>query len=339
MNQKQSFICGISSFELSKEEEKFLSDSQPWGIILFKRNCKNKEQLAELTNSLRLILNSPDLPIFIDQEGGRVQRLGPPVWPKYPAGQAFADLYEIKPELGERGVWLSSRLMAHDLIELGIDADCLPVLDVPVPGAHDVIGDRAYGCEPTIIAHLGQLAADGLLAGGVLPVVKHIPGHGRAGADSHHELPVVDAPRSELEAIDFLPFQKLNHLPMAMTAHVVYTAFDSKHPCSTSKVVIEDVIREKIGFDGLLMSDDVSMNALHGEIDARVDACFAAGCDFALHCNGDLDEMRLVAEKTPVLEGRALERADRALEERKAPQAFDVDAGRAELEALLLNLN
>ena len=336
--KKQAFIAGCSDIKLSESEKDLLANHRPWGAILFKRNCKNKLQVAELTQSLREVTKSPELPIFIDQEGGRVQRLGPPIWPKYPTGQSYADLYKIEPNLGERAVWLGSRLMAHDLIELGIDADCLPVLDVPVPGAHDVIGDRAYGNDPDLIANLGGIAANGLLAGGVLPVVKHIPGHGRAGVDSHHELPVVDAPRSELEGIDFLPFQKLNHLPMAMTAHVVYTAFDRDHPCSTSQHVIQNIIRDTIGFQGLLMSDDVSMNALAGSIDKRVEACFAAGCDVVLHCNGDMDEMIKVAENSPALEGAALERANKTLAMRKAPEPFDVDAGREEFEALLNNL-
>ncbi|MEP2944390.1 MAG: beta-N-acetylhexosaminidase [Hyphomicrobiales bacterium] len=338
MTSQKAFICGCAGLTLSADEKVFLGEQKPWGFILFKRNCESKQQILELTAALRDAADAPQAPVFIDQEGGRVQRLGPPIWPKYPTGQAFADLYAIQPEFGERAVWLAARLIAHDLIEVGVDADCLPVLDVPVPGAHDVIGDRAYGRDPNLIAHLGALAASGLLSGGVLPVIKHIPGHGRAGADSHHELPVVDASRADLEAIDFHPFKKLNHLPMAMTAHVVYTALDETAPCSTSKTVIRDVIRELIGFQGLLMSDDVSMNALHGEIGTRVEACFAAGCDFVLHCNGKLDEMRSVAEKTPAIEGMALERAIKALDERKKPEAFDVVAGHEELKALISKL-
>ena len=338
MTSQKAFISGCAGLELSAEEQAFLGDEKPWGFILFKRNCESKQQIVELTAALREAAKAPHAPVFIDQEGGRVQRLGPPIWPKYPTGQAFADLYAIEPKLGERAVWLAARLIAHDLIEVGVDADCLPVLDVPVPGAHDVIGDRAYGRDPALIAHLGGLAASGLLSGGVLPVIKHIPGHGRAGADSHHELPVVDTLRADLEAIDFYPFQKLNHLPMAMTAHVVYTALDAAAPCSTSKSVIREIIREFIGFDGLLMSDDVSMNALHGEISTRVEACFAAGCDFVLHCNGKLDEMRAVADNTPVLEGRALERAHKTLAERIKPEAFDDQAGHEELEDLISKL-
>lgn len=312
-----------------------MEDERPWGFILFKRNCDTPAQIADLTAALRDAARAPEAPVFIDQEGGRVQRLGPPHWPKYPSGQTFADLYALDRERGGRAVWLAARLIAHDLLTLGIDADCLPVLDVPVPGAHDVIGDRAYGRDPATIAHLGGLAAEGLLAGGVLPVIKHIPGHGRAGADSHVELPRVDAPRELLEAIDFAPFKALNRLPMAMTAHVVYSALDPSNPCSTSPSVIREIIRETIGFSGLLMSDDVSMNALHGEIGARTAACFAAGCDFVLHCNGKLDEMRAVADETPALEGMAEMRARKALERRKKPDAFDASAGHEELKALL----
>lgn len=338
MTFQKAFICGCAGLTLSAEEKAFFEENRPWGFILFKRNCVSKQQILDLTGALRESVDAPQAPVFIDQEGGRVQRLGPPVWPKYPTGQAFADLYAIQPELGERAVWLAARLIAHDLIEVGVDADCLPVLDVPTVGAHDVIGDRAYGRDPSIISHLGGLAANGLLAGGVLPVVKHIPGHGRAGADSHHELPIVEASRLDLETVDFHPFKHLNHLPMAMTAHVVYTALDSAHPCSTSAIVIREIIRELIGFQGLLMSDDVSMNALHGEIGTRVEACFAAGCDFVLHCNGKLDEMCMVAEKSPVLEGIAAKRAIDALEQRKKPELFDADAGYEELEALISNL-
>jgi len=335
MTQQKAWICGCAGTSLTADEKAFFASEKPWGFILFKRNCETKRQIADLTQALREVAGAPSAPVFIDQEGGRVQRLGPPLWPKYPPGQAFADLYAIAPEKGERAGFLAARLIAHDLREVGVDADCLPVLDVPVPGAHDVIGDRAYGRDPAVIAHLGLLAAQGLLSGGVLPVIKHIPGHGRASVDSHHQLPFVDAAYADLEAIDFYPFRKLRHLPMAMTAHVVYSALDSAHPCSTSKHVIRRIIREVIGFQGLLMSDDVSMNALHGEIGARSEACFAAGCDFVLHCNGKLDEMRAVAQKTPVLDGLAKMRADKALAMRVTPEVFDARAGLEELQSLI----
>lgn len=335
MADQKAFICGCSGLALSEDEKIFFANERPWGFILFKRNCETKAQISDLTASLREAAHAPHAPVFIDQEGGRVQRLAPPIWPKYPTGQTFADLYADDKETGERAVFLAARLIAHDLFELGVDADCLPVLDVPVSGAHDVIGDRAYGKEPQLIAHLGGLAADALLAGGVLPVIKHIPGHGRAGVDSHVELPVVDASRDDLEAIDFAPFKALKHLPMAMTAHVVYTALDKQNPCSTSPSLIRDIIRDYIGFDGLLMSDDVSMNALHGEIAERTKACFAAACDFVLHCNGQFDEMCAVAENTPVLAGLAKERAIRALEWRREPNLFDAEAGLEELQSIV----
>lgn len=338
MAEQKAFICGCNGLTLTEDERRFLGDERPWGFILFKRNCNNKAQISDLVVALREAAFAPYAPVFIDQEGGRVQRLRPPLWHDYPSGQSFADLYALKPEWGERAVFLSARLIAHDLIELGIDADCLPVLDVPVAGAHDVIGDRAYGCDPKLIAHLGRLAADGLLAGGVLPVIKHIPGHGRAAADSHFELPIVDAPRQSLSEVDFAPFKALCDLPMAMTAHVVYTSLDTDNPCSTSAKVIRDVIRGEIGFDGLLMSDDVSMNALHGEIGDRTSACFAADCDFVLHCNGNLDEMRDVAANTPVLGGKAAERAIKALQWRKKPLLLDEKAARVELDELVARL-
>ena len=338
MAQQKAFIAGCAGLTLSADEKEFFANERPWGFILFKRNCESKAQISDLCAALREAAGAPQAPIFIDQEGGRVQRLQPPIWPKYPTGQTFADLYDKDETAGERAVYLAARCIAHDLMEIGVDADCLPVLDVPVPGAHDVIGDRAYGRDPRIISHLGGLAADALVDGGVLPVIKHIPGHGRAGVDSHLELPRVDASRHELETIDFAPFKALAHLPMAMTAHVVYEALDASAPCSTSPSVISEVIRDFIGFDGLLMSDDVSMNALHGEISDRTAACFAGGCDFVLHCNGKLDEMQQVAANTPELEGKAAIRGDKALAWRKQPSSFDVKAGLDELEAIVSTL-
>ncbi len=335
MTELKAFICGCEGLSLNAMERTFFEKERPWGFILFKRNCQTKEQIRSLVNTLREVSDNPYAPVFIDQEGGRVQRLGPPLWPRYPSGEMLFKLYEKDKTMGERATWLSVRLIAHDLIELGVDADCLPVLDVPVPGAHDVIGDRAYGSNPDTIAHLGGIAASGLLAGGVLPVIKHIPGHGRAGVDSHKDLPNVDAPLQLLEKVDFVPFKKLNHLPMAMTAHIVYSALDMTSPCSTSSVVIEKIIRQKIGFEGLLMSDDVSMNALVGEVGERTQACFTAGCDFVLHCNGKLEEMKAVAAKTPFLSGKAKERADNALSFRKKPESYDAILGRQELEYLL----
>ncbi len=329
-----AFISGSSGPVLTADEIAFFRDARPWGFILFKRNCETPEQIRALTAALREAADRPEAPILIDQEGGRVQRLGPPHWPTYPTGRAYGDLFARSPDLGHRAAWLGARLMAADLLALGIDVDCLPVLDVPVEGAHDVIGHRAYGVVPGIVSELGRAAAEGLLAGGVLPVIKHIPGHGRAAVDSHHALPVVDASRAELEATDFPPFRDAALLPLAMTAHVVYTALDPDNPATTSRTVIDEVIRRFIGFDGCLMSDDVSMRALSGSIAERTAAALAAGCDLVLHCNGRLDEMREVAGACRPLDGRAAARAARALAARRSPQSMNMAAARAEFARL-----
>jgi beta-N-acetylhexosaminidase len=284
---------------------------------------------------MRDLIGEAEAPILIDQEGGRVQRLAPPHWPVYPPGAVFGALYDIDPKLGLTAARLSSRLIAADLIDLGITVDCLPLADVPIAGADAVIGNRAYGTEPGKVAAIARAVTEGLEQGGVLPVLKHIPGHGRATADSHFKLPTVDTAKSELERTDFAAFQPLADLPMAMTAHVVFSALDHAHPATTSATIIREVIRGAIGFQGLLMSDDVSMNALAGSIAERTRAIVDAGCDMVLHCNGKLDEMREVARQTPELTGEALERAKGALASRRPPQAFDREAGRAELDALM----
>ena len=308
---------------------------RPWGFILFKRNIDNPAQVIQLVNELQESIGVSDAPILIDQEGGRVQRMRPPHWPEYPSGAAFGALYDIDSQAGLAAARLSARLIASDLIALGITVDCLPLADVPIPGANDVIGDRAYGHEPAKVAAIARAVTDGLEQGGVLPILKHIPGHGRAMADSHLELPTVDTPKAELERIDFAAFRPLADLPMAMTAHVVFSALDTAQPATTSATIIEQVIRGTIGFQGLLMSDDVSMNALAGSIAERTRAIISAGCDMVLHCSGKLDEMREVASEAPELSGLALDRARRALASRRAPQPFDRVAGRAELDALI----
>jgi beta-N-acetylhexosaminidase len=331
----RAFITGISGTELSEAERAFIARERPWGFILFKRNIADPAQVASLTGQLRDALGEPNAPVLIDQEGGRVQRLGPPNWPAYPSGAVFGRLYDIEPALGLSAARLSARLIADDLSRLGVSVDCLPLADVPVAGADAVIGDRAYGTEPAKVAAIARAVTDGLEQGGILPILKHIPGHGRATADTHFRLPVVDTAEGELKATDFAAFRPLADLPMAMTAHVVFSAFDPAHPATTSATMIERVIRGSIGFQGLLMSDDVSMNALAGSIAERTQAVFAAGCDIVLHCNGNLDEMRDVARQTPELAGKALQRAEAALAARKAPLAFDRVAGRAELDALV----
>jgi beta-N-acetylhexosaminidase len=331
----RAFITGVSATELSAAEREFIRAERPWGFILFKRNIESPVQVAQLVAVLRETIGEPDAPVLIDQEGGRVQRFGPPHWPAYPAGAVFGALYDIDSALGVAAARLSARLMAADLTEAGITVDCLPLADVPVAGADAVIGNRAYGTEQHKVAAIARAVTDGLEQGGILPVLKHIPGHGRATADTHFRLPQVDTSQAELERTDFAAFQPLADLPMAMTAHVVFSALDPAHPATTSATIVHQVIRGVIGFQGLLMSDDVSMNALSGSIAERTRALFAAGCDIALHCNGKLDEMREVARETPVLSDKALERARRALASRKAPQAFDRLRARAELDALV----
>ena len=331
----RAFITGVSGTELTAIEREFIRDQHPWGFILFKRNVATPTQVAALVAELRAAAGSTEAPVMIDQEGGRVQRLGPPHWPVYPPGAVFSTLYDTDSALGLTAARLSARLIAADLSDLGISVDCLPLADVPVPGADAVIGNRAYGTEPGKVAAIARAVTEGLEQGGVLPVLKHIPGHGRATADTHFKLPTVDTPRGELEQSDFAAFKPLADLPMAMTAHVVFSAVDPAHPATTSATMIADVIRGAIGFQGLLMSDDVSMNALSGNIAERTRAIFAAGCDMALHCNGDIEEMRAVAGQTPLLSGRALERANAALAARKAPQPLDRAAARTELDALI----
>ena len=334
MNSR-AFITGVSGLALNDAEREFIRVERPWGFILFRRNIETPDQVSRLVQELRDVAGRTDAPILIDQEGGRVQRLGPPHWPVYPPGAVFGALYDLDPAIGLSAARLSSRLIAADLIDLGITVDCLPLADVPVEGSDAVIGNRAYGTEPGKVARIARAVTEGLTEGGVLPVLKHIPGHGRATADSHFRLPTVDTAKSELERTDFAAFQPLADLPMAMTAHVVFSALDPAHPATTSATIIEQVIRGVIGFQGLLMSDDVSMNALSGSIAERTRAIFSAGCDLVLHCNGKLDEMREVAAETPELSGIALDRARQALASRRPLQPFDRSAARVELDALI----
>ena len=331
----RAFITGVSGLKLSDAERGFIGAERPWGLILFKRNVETSDQVSKIVSEFRELVGRGDAPVLIDQEGGRVQRLGPPHWPVYPPGALFGALYDLQPSLGLNAARLSARLIAADLAELGITVDCLPLADVPIAGADAVIGNRAYGTEPAKVAAIARAVTDGLEQGGVLPVLKHIPGHGRANADSHFGLPMVDTDTHELERTDFAAFRPLADLPMAMTAHVVFSALDPAQPATTSATIIRQVIRGVIGFHGLLMSDDVSMNALAGSLAERTRAIVSAGCDMVLHCNGNLDEMREVARQTPELMGQALERANRALASRKAPQPLDRQAARAELEALV----
>ena len=331
----KAFITGLAGTKLNDAERDFIRVERPWGFILFRRNIDTPAQVAALTAEIRNALGEADVPILVDQEGGRVQRFRPPNWPLYPAGAAFSQLYDITPALGLKAARLSARLIADDLTKVGVTVDCLPLADVPVVGANDVIGDRAYGNEPLKVAAIARAVTEGLEHGGILPILKHIPGHGRATADSHLALPVVDTPQNELESIDFAAFRPLADLPMAMTAHVVFSVLDLAHPATTSATIIEQVIRGVIGFQGLLMSDDVGMNALAGSIADRTKALLAAGCDMVLACSGAPEEMHQVARETPELSGKALARANAALASRRAPKPLDRDAARAELDGLI----
>jgi beta-N-acetylhexosaminidase len=324
----RAFITGLAGLTVSAAERAFLREAQPWGLILFKRNVDTSNQVADLISAFRDILGR-HAPVLIDQEGGRVQRLGPPAWPAYPAGERYGRLYDRDRSVGLAAARLGARLIAADLRALGIDVDCMPIADVPVPGSDAVIGDRAYGTEPDKVAAIAGAVADALLASGVLPVLKHLPGHGRATADSHLRLPVVDIDRDTLERTDFAAFRPLARLPLGMTAHVVFSAIDPVAPATTSVTIVQQVIRGSIGFQGLLMSDDISMGALSGSLAERSRAAVAAGCDVVLHCNGKLAEMHEVALAVPELAGDAAARAEAALALRVAPDEFDVAAARS----------
>jgi len=325
----RAFITGVSGPALTDADREFLREAQPWGLIIFKRNVANPDALHALVDDVRSILGR-QAPILVDQEGGRVQRLGPPYWPKYPPAAAYGRLYDENRTEGLAAARLGARLMAADLAAVGIDVDSMPLADVPAAGADAVIGDRAFGDRPDKVSALAAAFAEGLLDGGVLPVVKHLPGHGRATADSHEKLPVVTAAKAALETTDFAAFRPLAGLPLAMTAHVVFTALDQMAPATTSAVIVHEVIRGSIGYQGLLMSDDLSMGALSGSLGERTIAALAAGCDIALHCNGSMDEMRAVAEAAPMLAGEAARRAEAALAWRKRAVAIDLAASRAE---------
>jgi beta-N-acetylhexosaminidase len=327
----KAFICGCSAFALTPEERSFLRENRPWGFILFKRNVGDRDQLRALIRAFRECVGRRDAPVLIDQEGGKVQRMGPPHWRVYPAAAAIEA--GLPPADAEAAARLIARLIAADLSEVGISVDCAPVLDVVEKGTHAAIGSRAYSEDPARVAAMGRAFATGLVAGGVLPVIKHMPGHGRARSDSHHELPVVQASREDLNR-DFAPFAALRGLPMAMTAHVVYSGLDPGRPATTSPVVVRDIMRGEIAYDGLIMSDDVSMKALHGPYDGRSRAIIEAGLDLVLHCNGDLDEARAVASAAPELAGEALRRSEAALAARREPEPFDRGEAEARLGAI-----
>jgi len=323
---------------LGAEERALFADADPWGFILFERNCETPDQIRRLCADLRAAVGRADAPILIDQEGGRVARLKPPQWPSRAPMAVFGAVFAEEREKGRQALWLSVRLQADELANLGVNVNCAPVLDIPQPGAHDVIGDRAFASQPETVAALGRAAMEGFLAGGVLPVIKHIPGHGRAMVDSHAQLPVVAADADMLRVVDFAPFRDLRDAPMAMTAHVVYAAYDPDRPATTSPRVMQDVIRGEIGYDGLVMTDALTMKALRGAPAENARAALAAGCDVVLHCDGwnlmSLAAKREVLDVTPALSGDAKRRADAALARLHQPAPFD----RAEAERVLANL-
>jgi beta-N-acetylhexosaminidase len=331
----KAFICGVSGVTLTSLEAAFLQRERPCGFILFKRNIETPEQVRALISDVRAASGVDPMLILVDQEGGRVQRLNLPHWPRYPSARAFAEIYRSDPQTGLDCARLVARAMASDLRDLGINMDCAPVLDLAVAGASDVIGDRAYGEMVEQVAALGRAVCEGLLAGGVLPVIKHIPGHGRATADSHFALPVIDASLAELRETDFAPFARLSDMPAAMTAHVILTAVDAENAVTVSPRVISQIVRGEIGYGGLLITDDLSMCALSGCMEDRTRAAFDASCDLALHCNGKMHEMEAVAAATSVLSGERLARYNATVSRIGDPSAFDVAQARAVAEEML----
>ena len=328
-------IFGCEGPALTDWEKRFFADTNPLGLILFARNCQTPDQVRALVADFRRVVGREDAPVLIDQEGGRVARLRPPHWRAAPAAAEFGTLAAKDRARARRAVTLNARLLAAELAALGITVDCAPVLDVPAADAHDVIGDRAFGRDPKVVADLGRAFCEGLLAGGVVPVIKHIPGHGRAAVDTHHALPVVEADRADLERSDFRPFAALSDAPWGMTGHVVYTALDPDNPATTSARIIDEVIRGAFGFDGVLVTDDLSMGALSGGFGERAAAALAAGCDVALHCNGQSEEMIEVAAAATALGSDATRRLTAASARVAGPASVDAAALTADLDDLL----
>ena len=329
------FILGCHGPTLNEWERAFFAEAGPYGFILFKRNCETPDQVAALIGDLLESIGRPDAPVLVDQEGGRVQRLGPPHWRAMPAAARFGELAADDAEVGRDAVALNARLLGDELAACGFTADCAPVLDLSYPETHEAIGDRAFGSDPALVADLGRAVCDGLSAAGVLPIVKHMPGHGRATVDSHHELPRVSAGLAELEASDFAPFRALADVPWAMTAHIIFEAVDAERPATVSPRMIEEVIRGFIGFDGVIVSDDLSMKALSGSPSERAQASLAAGCDLVLHCNGKPEEMTELAEGVGDMSAMSTERLARAAAKVPAAAARLGADERADLQARL----
>ena len=328
-------IFGVSGQVLTSEERAFFRDVQPLGFILFARNVADPDQMRRLVNDLRASVEHAEAPVLIDQEGGRVQRLKPPHWRAASAAAKFGALASQRAGDGSKAVFLNHQLIGAELAALGVDVDCAPLIDVHQPGAHDVIGDRAFSGDPEQVATLGRAAAEGLMSAGITPVIKHIPGHGRSMVDSHHDLPRVTTSHAELARIDFVPFKRLRDLPWGMTAHIVYEAIDKEMPATLSAKVIAEIIRGEIGFDGLLLSDDLSMKALRGTLGELAKQSIAAGCDIALHCNGKMEEMVQVAAGAPPLSKAGLERYTRGRRQVGKGQLAKLDQVEKELTGLL----
>ncbi|MHA1599667.1 MAG: beta-N-acetylhexosaminidase [Alphaproteobacteria bacterium] len=328
-------IFGCEGLAVTSWERDFFARADPLGFILFARNCETPAQVRALVADLRDCVGRPDAPVLIDQEGGRVTRLKPPHWRAAPAPARFGEIAPVDRDRACAAAELNARLLAAEVLDLGISVDCVPLLDLRIAGADAIIGDRAFSTDADLVADLGRAVCDGMLAGGVLPVVKHMPGHGRALVDSHHALPVVDTPRGELEATDFRPFAALADAPWGMTAHVVYSAIDPQAPATTSRRVIDEVIRGFIGFDGVLVSDDLSMQALQGGLAERATNALAAGCDIALHCNGKAAEMTAVADAVPELTAEAQRRLTAATARLGQPPAVEMQAMQAQLDSLM----
>ena len=328
-------MVGVAGLQLDADEQRLLDERPPWGFILFKRNCASPDQVRKLVGELREASGRPEAPVLIDQEGGRVQRLQPPHWPARPAAGRIGALALWDLAEGREAAFLQARLIAHELHALGITINCAPVLDLALPEQTSAIGDRAFSPEPEVVAALGQSTIEGYLAGGVLPVIKHLPGHGRARDDSHVALPVVEDARATLAVTDWVPFRACAGAPLAISAHVLYTALDPERPATLSPGIIEEVIRGEIGFAGPLLTDDLSMGALGGSVGERAAAARAAGCDIAVHCNGQRAEMVDVLDAAGPLEGAAATRVARAMAGLAAPQAFDPSAALVRLTDLL----
>ncbi|MBL4751502.1 MAG: beta-N-acetylhexosaminidase [Amylibacter sp.] len=328
MTQPAACIFGCEGQQLTAAEKQFFKAANPWGFILFARNLTNADQIRALTTDIRQVVGR-NVPILIDQEGGRVQRLRAPDWSEW-----LSPLDHVTQNPDSRSIELRYRIIAAELSALGIDVNCAPMLDIATPDSHEIIENRCFGRDPETVTKMGRAAANGLLAGGVLPIIKHIPGHGRANMDSHFDLPRLDTSLATLQASDFIPFKQLSDLPMAMTAHIIYTDIDPDH-CATQSLKVINTIRTDMAFDGLIMTDDLSMKALQGSFADRCAASFGAGCDVVLHCNGVMDEMMQVADATPKLSGKTLARADAALAMRHPPQAFDLKSAKADFTQMM----